>query len=173
MSRNTTRYTKAVETLTNNGMTDAEAETYIYRSLLGVTRGDTARELDKSASTVDELYRRAKDKAKLPRISGIDTAARVGENEDRAVVIHFENGAKLQYRATDETVLEESFSALNPHGAPQSMDIGVFPEDLHEAALESVGEYLNSYEMDPEACRADWSNVFEAVTMFGVGPGER
>lgn len=161
------RTQKAIETFTNAGLTQAEAEVYVHRELMQLSREETRQQLEKeSKSTVDSLHQNAKDKAEMPAISKIETHARVTPQEDKAVVIWFENGAKLRYRVADNTVYEETFNAVDPHSVHESFDLAVNLDELEETALESVSEYINNYQDDPEALRKDWSNVYSAIALY-------
>ena len=104
----------------------------------------------------------------LPHISKVETHARVTPEEDRAVIVWFENDAKLQYRVDEHesTVYEEVFRADDPHSVYESFDLMVEPEEVEEAALETISEYLDIRE-EPETVRKDWSHVFEALTLHG------
>ena len=173
MSRNTDRFEIAVETFMNTSdLTEAEAEVFVHRQLDGRGRAETAQLLDKDASTVDSLQQRYKQKEiSLPSISKINTHERVGFNEDSAVVVYFENGAQLRYRAdSDEgTVYEETIRADDPDSVYESMDVGIEATDMREAALESIAEYINVYQNDVDACVDDWPHVYESLTGYRSG----
>lgn len=128
-------------------------------------RKEAARYLDVEPSTLDTQHQRAKTKGvRLPGVSKIETAARVGVDEDPAVVIWFANDAKLQYRWNGEEIVEETAAADDPRTVVESFGVGGERDRLAEYALESLAEYLNEYREDIDACRRDWPHVFEALT---------
>jgi hypothetical protein len=166
MSRNTSRFETAVETVQNSsGLSEGAAEAYVARELEKLGRKEAARYLDVEPSTLDTQHQRAKTKGvRLPEVSKIETAARVGADEDPAVVIWFANDAKLQYRWDGDEIVEETAAADDPHTVVQSFGVGGEREELSAYALESLGEYLNEYRGDIDACRSDWPHIFEALT---------
>lgn len=170
MVRNTTRFKIAVETFQNSSdMSEAEAEVYVLRELAGWSRGDTARELDKSESTVDTQLQAAKKKARLPEITKIEPHKRV--RGDDAVDIWFANDARLRYRAREDddgetTIVEQTYRADDPDTVWEEFDLALDGDELHEVALETVAEYINEYRNDIDACRFDWAHVLEATTVF-------
>ncbi|GGL55285.1 sigma factor-like helix-turn-helix DNA-binding protein [Halocalculus aciditolerans] len=168
------RFDLAVETFVESSdMTTSEAEVYICRYLEGLTVAETQDRLDKSEQTVYNQASRAKKKARLPEVSKIETHARVTPMEDEAVIIWFANQAKLQYRVREHedgetTVYEETAAADDPHTIVESFDVSIDADELRETALESLAEYINEYQDDPEACRRDCTHVFEALTLYGA-----
>jgi hypothetical protein len=170
MSRNTTRFDAAVETFTNQGLSQREAEAYVSRRIAGLGRQEAARWLDIEPSTLDTLVERAKDKdPQLPGISKVDYPDSTKDREVAAARIWFENGAQLRYVKREHedgtvTLSEETFGADDPHSVLESFEVGGEGDDVVAFALESISEYLQSYR-DPETCRRDWPHVFEAITL--------
>jgi hypothetical protein len=148
-------------------MSQAEAEVFVGRELAGWSRSYVAETIDKSVSTVDNQHQSAKQKARMPEITKVDSHKRA--SDDRVVDIWFANDARLRYRATDSdpersTILEETFRADDPHSVWDTADLVIDPDELHEVALESISRYLEDYRNDFEAAQFDWSNLFEALT---------
>ena len=173
MSRNTSRFEIAVETLQNSSdMSEAEAEVYVLRFLDGLSRSETADRLDKGESTVDTQYQNAKKKAQLPAIDTVKrvSATNTGFEEGLAYEIWFENEAMLRYVWNEERdeIVEDTIAADDPHSIQQSFEVGGSEDELAEYALESIEEYTRNYRDDPEACRTDWSPVFEALTLYSA-----
>lgn len=162
--------TKTVETFENSGLSEGEAKVQALR-LEGKSQSEIAQILGLEVGTVKSYCARIDDKdISLPHISRVDSHARVTPEEDRAVVIWFDNGAKLRYRVRERgdggtTMYEEVFRADDPDSVYESFDVTVEPEDLEEAALETIAEYLAMRE-EPETVRKDWSHVFEALTLI-------
>lgn len=169
-----TRFDLAVETFQNSsGMSEGEAKVYVLRTLNGRSRSETADQLDKSEGTVDTQYQTAKAKARLPEVSQIDLHTTVAAMEDKAVIIWFENGAKLQYRVHEHdgggtSVYEETAAADNPDCIVESVQSAISAEGIRGAALESLAKYINKYRDDPDACRQDWPHIFEATTLYSA-----
>jgi hypothetical protein len=151
----------AVETLTKQGLSEREAQVYALREWAGRGRREVAQHLQIEPSTVDTVLQRARDKAPtLPAISKIDMSA-------ESVRIWFDNSAWLQYRVQDdETIVEEVATADDPHSVHFSADLCIGPDELQPVALESIAEYVNSYQTSADDCRRDWPNVFTALTLF-------
>lgn len=173
MSQNTCRFDAAVETFQNSSdMSRAEAEVYVFRFLDGLSRSETADQLDKSKSTVDTQYQNAQKKAQLPKIDTIkhQSSKNTGYEEGEAYEIRFENGAQLRYvwNSEREVIYEETIAADDPHSIHQSFELGGAEDELAEYTLESIEEYTRNYRDDPEACRTDWTPVFEAITLYGA-----
>lgn len=143
------------------GMTESEARVYVLRELQNYQRWQVADRLDKSESTVDSLHQRAKKKAALPAVSKIE------RDYSDSITIWFENDAQLRYRWDDEQeeIVEETFTAHDPHSVDESFGVGGDKGELFEFALESVAEYINIYQGDPEACRGDWTHIYGALTL--------
>lgn len=161
-----------VETFQNSGLSEGEARVHALR-LDGLSHSEIAQTLDLEVGTVKSYCARIDKKGvSLPHISKVETHARVTPEDDRAVVIWFENGAKLRYRVREHedgetTVYEEAFRADDPHSVYESFDLALDAEEIEEAALETISEYLNIRE-DPEAVRKDWPHVFEALTLVSA-----
>lgn len=161
-----------VETLQNSGLSEGEARVHALR-LDGLSHSEIAQSLDLEVGTVKSYCARIDEKGvSLPHISKVETHARVGPEQDRAVIIWVENGAKIQYRARVEedgetTVHEEVFRADDPDSVYDSFDLALGVEEIEEAALETISEYLNIRE-EPETVRKDWPHVFEATTLIAA-----
>lgn len=164
------RHDHAVETFANHSdMTEREAEAYVWREIRGVRRAEAAEQMDVSENTLDNQLQAARQKVSLPPISKIETHTFVSPEKLPAVVIWFANGAKLRYvEEEDGTVNEQTYRATDPDSVYESYDIGVDPEEMREAAFESVAEYINVYQDDVDAIRRDWPHVFEAIVLFGA-----
>lgn len=160
-----------VETFESAGLSEQQARVQAIR-LQGLTHEEIAEALDMELGTVKSHVARIDEKLEnglqlLPGVSKIETHARVTPDDDRAVVIWFDNGAQLRYRAgPDGTVYEETFRADDPNSVHESWDVAVDPDDLHEAALETLAEYVNVYRGDVETARKDWPHVYEALTVL-------
>lgn len=143
------------------GMTESEARVYVLRELQNYQRWQVADRLDKSESTVDTLHQRAQKKAALPAVTKID------RDWSESITIWFENDAQLRYRWDDEQeeIVEETFLANDPHSVYEEFGVGGEQDELAEYALESLAEYINEYQDDPEACRKDWTPVYGALTL--------
>lgn len=150
----------AIDAFEKGGMTESEATVYVYRKLAGFDRHETAERLEKSPSTIDTQYQRAKKKAALPHISKID--ADWGE----CITLWFENDAQLRYRWDGEGIVEETFLANDPHSVYDSVGLGGEQDELSEFTLAAIEQYINTFRDDPEACRKDWTPVYEAITLF-------
>jgi len=173
MSRNTSRFDAAVETFQNSSdMSEAEAEVYVLRFLDGLSRSETADQLDKSESTVDTQYQNAKSKAQLPDIDVVkrESSKNTGFEEGESYEIWFDNQAMLRYVWNDERqeIVENTVAADDPHSIQQSFEVGGSEDELAEFALESIEEYTRNYRDDPKACRKDWSPIFEAITLYSA-----
>lgn len=169
MSRS--RFDVAVETFQDSsGMTESEAEVYVLRALDGRSRSEVAEQLEKSESTVDTQHQNAKQKAALPAIDTVERKSprNTGVGEGEAYEIWFENGARLRYAWNEDRgeIVEATFAADDPQSVHERFDVGGSEDELAEFALESICEYTQSYRDDPEACRMDWSPVFEALTLY-------
>ena len=155
-----------VETFTSGGLRKKQAQVHALR-LQGLTQAEIADQLDMPKGTVKSHANRVDEKAAylLPHVSKIEPRARVTPEEDRAVVIWFENGAKLQYRVDDRgDVYEETFRADDPDSVYEQAAVPVAADELEEAALETLAMYINDYRTDMDALRTDWTPVYEAVT---------
>jgi DNA-binding CsgD family transcriptional regulator len=171
MNRSTSRFDTAVETFENSSdMTTAEAEVYVCRALEGLSRSQTADRLGKSESTVDTQFQSAKQKAQLPEIDAVkrQSPRNTGYDEGMAYEIRFANGAQLRYvwNEDHDAIYEDTVAADDPHSIYKSFDLGGTEDELAEYTLESIEEYTMSYRDDPEACRTDWTPVFEAITLY-------
>lgn len=151
----------AIDAFEKGGMTEAEATAYVWRELQRIPRAETADRLGKSKSTVDSLVQRAKKKAALPAISKIDA------DWGQCITLWFENDAQLRYRWDDtrEEIVEETFLANDPHSVYDDVGVGGEQDDLSEFALAAIEQFINEFQDDPEACRMDWTSVYEAVTL--------
>lgn len=99
----------------------------------------------------------------LPAISSVATTARVGESRSPAVVIWFGPGDRsLRYRWSEDRseIREEIYKDGVVH---EALGVGGSREELAEYALESLAEYINSYQADPTACQRDWPHVYELL----------
>lgn len=157
----TVAYDVATDAFERGGMTEAEAEVYVMRELEQYQRAQVADRLGKEESTVDTLHQRAKKKAALPPVT------KIGKDYPTSITIWFENDAQLRYRWDDEReeIVEETFLANDPHSVYEELGVGGEQSELPEYALESLGEYINEYQNDPEACRKDWTPVYGALTL--------
>ena len=100
----------------------------------------------------------------LPRVSKIESTARVGEQQEPAVVIWFEPGDRaLRYRWSDGAgeILEETYHDGVVH---DSFGVGGTRDELAEYALESLAEYVNVYRDEPGATANDWPHIYELLT---------
>lgn len=159
----------AVETFANHTeMSEREAEVFVLREVRGVRRGEAAAQLDISENTVDNHYSAAKEKARLPDIMDVNRqyANNTGLNEGSAYEIRFPNGAMLRYvwNTEQEEIREQTVSAADPHSIYEDMGVGGSEDELAEFALESICEYTQNYRDNFEACRKDWTPIFEALT---------
>lgn len=110
---------------------------------------------DATASTTDDGV----DEAGLPELSGVRPRSRTAEG-DPAVVLRFENGARIRYRAADDGIREEWFDAMGDEPARSHTVAAVVPHDadgrddvatgdrpdtrtLTDRALCTVSSYLN------------------------------
>lgn len=173
MSRTQSRFDTAVETFQNSsGMTKAEAEVYVSRSLDGLSRSDTAQRFNKSESTVDTQFQNAKEKAQLPHIKEVVRISErnSGTDEGQAWEVRFENGALLRYvwNHEQDEIVESVNRADDPVSTYKQFGVGGSEDELAEYALESIAEYTQSYRDYPKACRDDWPPVFEALTAYGA-----
>lgn len=172
MTRNGSRFDAAVEMFENNGLTAREAEVYVLRALRDINRHDVADQLEISPSTVDSLFQRAKDKARLPYIERVQrqSATNTGYEEGVAYEIWFENEAMLRYvwNKEDGQIHEQTIRADDPHSIYEDFDVGGSEDEVAEYALESICEYTQSYRDDVSVCRTDWPHIYEAITLHGA-----
>jgi len=96
----------------------------------------------------------------LPAISSIDYPTRVGEENQPAVVIWFENDTALRYVWNGDEIEEQTYADGVVH---TSFDVGGDREELSNYALTSVAEYESELRDDPEACEFDWGHVYEML----------
>jgi len=173
MSQAMDGHDKAVETFANHTeMSEREAEAYVLREIRGVARGPAARQLDISESTLDNPVHNAKKKVRLPHSDQVKrvSARNTGYEEGEAIEIWFENQSMLRYVWNDERgeIREETIAATDPHSIHESFGVGGSEDELDEFALESIIEYTRNYRDDVEACRRDWSSVFEAIVCWSA-----
>lgn len=167
------RRQKAIETFTENtDMTEREAEAYVLRELEGIHREQSAQMMDVDPSTLDTLHQRAKPKAKLPQIDIVKrvSATNTGSEEGQAWEIWFENGAMLRYVWNDayDEIMETTTRADDPHSIHDELGVAGDEDELEAYALESVSEYTRNYRDDIEACKSDWTPVYEAITGYSA-----
>lgn len=100
----------------------------------------------------------------LPPITKIESIAFVGEERRPAVVIWFANDTALRYVWNDERgeIREQTYTDGVVH---DEWGVGGEKDELAEYALESVAEYINSYQNDPDACKMDWVHVYEMLQL--------
>jgi hypothetical protein len=101
----------------------------------------------------------------LPRVSKIESTARVGEQQEPAVVIWFEPGDRaLRYRWSDGAgeILEETYHDGVVH---DSYGVGGTRDKLAEYALKSLAEYVNVYRDEPSATANDLPHIYELLTL--------
>lgn len=100
--------------------------------------------------------------AELPDIKKIETTARVGEDRHPAVVVWFENDSALRYVWSEERdeIREQTYLDGVVH---DEFGVGGSRDELAAYALESIAEYIGSYQDDPEACQKDWSHIYEML----------
>ena len=156
-----------VKTFEDSGLSNGEAKVQTLR-LQGLSHSEIADQLDIKTGTVASYCNRIDNNktVRLPGISKIETTTRVSPEEYPAVVIWFDNGAKLRYVNQNGTVLKEVFKADDPDSVYESYDISVDPESMQEAALESIAEYINIYRDNLYATRADWPHVYESLLLI-------
>jgi DNA-binding CsgD family transcriptional regulator len=171
MSHRTSRHDTAVETFhEHGGLTEREAEAFVYRELDRLTRGDAADQMDISESTLDTLHQRAKQKVRLPGIKRINRQYRknTGYDEGTAWEVWFENSACLRYvwNTETESIHEQTITAVDPHSIYDDYDVDGSEDELAEYMLTTLEEYTQSYRDDWEAARKDWSPIFAAITGY-------
>lgn len=158
-----------VKTFQNGGLTEGEAKVQTLR-LQDLSQKEIADHLDIELGTVKSYCNRidTEKSFRLPGVSKIGTHAKVTADHDTAVVIWFENGAKLRYRAdtSDKRVYEEVFKADDPYSVYETIGVAVDTDRLHEVALESLAEYINGYREMPERLRNKCPHLFEALTLL-------
>jgi len=101
----------------------------------------------------------------LPRVSKVESTARVTPDREPAVVLWFAPGDRaLRYHwSPDEgEILEETYYDGVVH---DSWGVGGSRDELAEYALESLAEYINHYREYPDDCRQDWPGVYELLTV--------
>jgi len=158
----------AIDTFANHtDMTEREAEAYVHREIAGHSRGETARLMGISESTVDTQVQNAKPKAHLPHIDQVKriSATNTVPEQGKAWEIWFENGAMLRYvwNTELEEIVEQVTRADDPHSIWSDMAVNGSEDELEEYALESISEYTRSFRDDVESCRHEWSPVYEAI----------
>lgn len=97
----------------------------------------------------------------LPSVSKIETTARVGTERHPAVVIWFENNTALRYvwDAEQGEIVEQTYDEV----VHNEVSVGGSREELAEYALESLAEYINSYQDDPDACQLNWPHIYDML----------
>lgn len=161
---------KSVETFAKyGGLTEREAEAYVWRELRNVRRSETARQMEIGANTVDELVQRAKKKVHLPHIDTVkcQPSTETGFREGLAYEIWFQNEAMLRYVWDEERecIVEETYGANDPQSVLDSHTFNDAEEDIPEYTLATIEEYTRSYRDNPEEWD-DWPNVFEAIALW-------
>jgi 2-oxoglutarate dehydrogenase complex dehydrogenase (E1) component-like enzyme len=63
-------------------------------------------------------------------------------------------------------VREEVFQPDDSDSVYESYLLSLDASRLQEAALETIAEYINTYQNDPNSMRNEWPHVFEALTQI-------
>ena len=158
----------AIDTFaTHTEMTEREAEAYVRRTIADQTRGEVAFVMDASTGVVDALAERATPKATLPNVDTVERvpAADAGFDGDDAWAITFANGAVLRYgwSADREQLVRTTTRADDPTRVTDRLGVGGSEAELEAFTLEVISEYTCRYRDDIDACREEWTSVYEAL----------